>query len=124
MFAETLKKVVDNVEGGIAAVIMGLDGISTERTIELVPSVTLSQDGRFVRSYGVFPNTAAALTDPGRIVNDRFWCNVVKVQHHGSENNLSQAFAGTVLADHYVFCADGHHDNPDPSVVKTIVLPW
>ncbi|HEV2904581.1 MAG TPA: sugar-binding protein, partial [Pyrinomonadaceae bacterium] len=51
--------------------ITGLDGISTERTLELVPSVTLSQDGRFVRSFGVFPNTPAALTDPGRIVNDR-----------------------------------------------------
>lgn len=28
MFAETLKKVVDNVDGAIAAVIMGLDGIA------------------------------------------------------------------------------------------------
>jgi hypothetical protein len=50
--------------------ITGLEGISTERTLELVPSVTLSQDGRFVRSFGVFPNTPAALTDPGRIVNE------------------------------------------------------
>lgn len=30
MFAETLRKVVDNVDGGIAAVIMGLDGIPVE----------------------------------------------------------------------------------------------
>ncbi len=30
MFAETLKKVVDNVDGGLAAVIMGLDGIPVE----------------------------------------------------------------------------------------------
>lgn len=30
MFAETLKKVVDNVDGGIAAVVMGLDGIPVE----------------------------------------------------------------------------------------------
>lgn len=57
----------------------------------------------------------------GRIVDGRFWCNVVKVQHHGSEHNLSQAFAGTVLADQYVFCADGANRNPDPSVVKTII---
>ncbi len=57
----------------------------------------------------------------GRIIDGRFWCNVVKVQHHGSENNLSQVFAGTVLADQYVFCADGNHENPDPSVVKTVV---
>ncbi len=30
MFAETLKKVVDNIDGGIAAVVMGLDGIPVE----------------------------------------------------------------------------------------------
>ena len=30
MFAETLRKLVDNVDGGIAAVIMGLDGIPVE----------------------------------------------------------------------------------------------
>ncbi len=30
MFAETLKKVVDNVDGAVAAVIMGLDGIPVE----------------------------------------------------------------------------------------------
>ena len=30
MFAETLKKVVDNVDGGLGAVIMGLDGIAVE----------------------------------------------------------------------------------------------
>jgi hypothetical protein len=57
----------------------------------------------------------------GRIVDGRFWCNLVKVQHHGSEHNVSTAFAGTVLADGYVFCADGNNRNPDPSVVKTII---
>jgi beta-lactamase superfamily II metal-dependent hydrolase len=56
----------------------------------------------------------------GRIVDGHFQCNVVKVQHHGSEYNLSTKFAGTVLGDHYVFCADGNNRNPDPSVVKTI----
>lgn len=30
MFAETLKKVVDNVDGAIAAVVMGLDGIPVD----------------------------------------------------------------------------------------------
>ncbi|MBV8759044.1 MAG: roadblock/LC7 domain-containing protein [Deltaproteobacteria bacterium] len=30
MFGDTLRKVVDNVDGGIAAVIMGLDGIPVE----------------------------------------------------------------------------------------------
>ena len=48
----------------------GLEGIQAERTIELIPSLTLSQDGRFVRSFGVFPGTPAASIDPGRIVNE------------------------------------------------------
>jgi predicted regulator of Ras-like GTPase activity (Roadblock/LC7/MglB family) len=33
LFAETLRKVVDNVDGGIAAVIMGLDGIPVDQYI-------------------------------------------------------------------------------------------
>ena len=34
MFTETLKKVVDNVDGGMAAVVMGLDGIPVESYIK------------------------------------------------------------------------------------------
>jgi hypothetical protein len=44
----------------------GLEGISVERTIELIPSFTLSESGRFVHSFG----TVAGATDPGRIVNE------------------------------------------------------
>lgn len=42
MFAETLKKVVDNVEGGIAAVIMGLDGIAVDTYIKLADRVDVN----------------------------------------------------------------------------------
>jgi predicted regulator of Ras-like GTPase activity (Roadblock/LC7/MglB family) len=35
LFTETLKKVVDNVDGGIAAVVMGLDGIPVETYVKL-----------------------------------------------------------------------------------------
>src|SRR5689334_20413501 len=42
----------------------GLEGISVERTIELIPSLTVSQNGRFVRSFAPLP----VATDPGRIV--------------------------------------------------------
>jgi predicted regulator of Ras-like GTPase activity (Roadblock/LC7/MglB family) len=33
MFAEHLKKVVDNIDGGIAAVVMGLDGIPVDQYV-------------------------------------------------------------------------------------------
>jgi hypothetical protein len=48
----------------------GFEGISTERTLEVIPSLTISETGRQVRSYGVYPGTPAALVDPGRIVNE------------------------------------------------------
>ena len=34
MFAETLKRIVDNCDGGIAAVVMGLDGIPVETYVK------------------------------------------------------------------------------------------
>jgi len=34
VFAETLKRVVDNLDGGLAAVVMGLDGIPVETYVK------------------------------------------------------------------------------------------
>ena len=51
MFAETLKKVVDNVDGGIAAVIMGLDGIPVEtyvRSNDRVDVKTVAMEFSFI----------------------------------------------------------------------------
>jgi len=53
LFAETLKKVVDNIEGGIAAVIMGLDGISVESYVKLDDRVdvnTVAMEFSFILS--------------------------------------------------------------------------
>jgi hypothetical protein len=46
--------------------ITGLEGISMERTIELIPSLTLSESGKFVRSFSPVPG----FPDPGRMVNE------------------------------------------------------
>lgn len=53
MFAETLKKVVDNIEGGIAAVIMGLDGIAVDTYIRHADRVdvnTVAMEFSFILS--------------------------------------------------------------------------
>ena len=42
MFAETLRKVVDNVDGGIAAVIMGLDGIPVDTYVRVNDKVDVN----------------------------------------------------------------------------------
>lgn len=53
MFAETLKQVVDNVDGGIAAVVMGLDGIPVEtyaRQDDRVDVNTVAMEFSFILS--------------------------------------------------------------------------
>ena len=45
MFAETLKKVVDNIDGGIAAVIMGLDGIPVDSYVRQQDRVDVNTVG-------------------------------------------------------------------------------
>ncbi|MEQ8554567.1 MAG: hypothetical protein RIC06_15080 [Cyclobacteriaceae bacterium] len=47
--------------------------------------------------------------------------DILKVQHHGSEHNLNHEFCKKVTADHYVFCGNGAHHNPDLDVIKTII---
>jgi len=44
--------------------------------------------------------------------------DVLKVMHHGSEHNFTKDFAKTITADHYLFCGDGAHENPDVRVVE------
>ena len=45
MFAETLRKIVDNVDGGIAAVIMGLDGIPVDTYVRQADRVDVNTVG-------------------------------------------------------------------------------
>jgi hypothetical protein len=51
---------------GQAGHLTGLEGISTERTLELIPSLTISETGKRVSSFVPPPNGAI---DPGRMVN-------------------------------------------------------
>lgn len=44
----------------------------------------------------------------------------LKVQHHGSEHNISQTFCDAITADNYIFCGNGEHANPDLDVLELI----
>lgn len=43
--------------------------------------------------------------------------SVLKVPHHGSEHNIRPSFTRRITADHYVFCGNGAHTNPELEVV-------
>lgn len=47
--------------------------------------------------------------------------DVLKIQHHGAEANIDQEFCEAVTADHYVFCGNGGHENPELEVIELIV---
>ncbi|MDT4898590.1 MAG: hypothetical protein QOH25_3667 [Acidobacteriota bacterium] len=49
--------------------ITGLEGISTERTLELIPSLTISETGKRVRSFSRAQASALNLIDQGTFVN-------------------------------------------------------
>lgn len=46
--------------------------------------------------------------------------DILKVQHHASEFNIDEAFCRMVTADHYIFCGNGEHKNPNLQVLQAI----
>ncbi|NNF63815.1 MAG: MBL fold metallo-hydrolase [Acidimicrobiia bacterium] len=67
----------------------------------------------------------------GLIDEDRgLHVDVLKIPHHGSEHNIDRTKTGRsfrsdflqkVTADHYIFCANGAHKNPDRDIVKAVI---
>jgi len=47
--------------------------------------------------------------------------DVLKVQHHGSEHNIDEDFCQAITADHYIFCGNGAHENPNLDVLQLII---
>ena len=46
--------------------------------------------------------------------------DLLKMPHHGSEHNMTEDFLKRITADHYVFSADGQHDNPDGATIEML----
>lgn len=47
--------------------------------------------------------------------------NVLKVPHHGSQNNMETKFFKRVTADHYVFSGNGEHGNPERETLEMLL---
>lgn len=60
------------------------------------------------------------LKSTGLLTNDCIHVDVLKVQHHGATANLDSDFAKQVSADHYIFCGNGEHGNPEIKVIDHI----
>ena len=47
--------------------------------------------------------------------------DVLKVPHHGSDNNMETIFFERVTADHYVFSGNGEHGNPERETLEMLL---
>jgi hypothetical protein len=47
----------------------------------------------------------------------RIHVDVLKVQHHGALANITRDFVRRVSADHYIFCGNGAHHNPELTAI-------
>lgn len=47
--------------------------------------------------------------------------DVLKMPHHGSDRNMTEDFLHRITANHYIFSANGEHDNPDKPTVEMLV---
>ncbi len=52
--------------------------------------------------------------------DDSAHVNILKIQHHGAIANINDDFCKQVTADHYVFCGNGTHHNPEIDVLEFI----
>ena len=112
--------------------LLGLSGLGPvvgdreDVTVQNVASIVMivEEDGKRVLFTGDARDDdihddlkAVGLTDN----DDHVHIDLLKVQHHGSENNWSLGFAQKVTADHYLFCGNGGHHNPDLRVVRELL---
>jgi hypothetical protein len=71
---------------------------------------------------GAWQDILAGLENSGKLLpGGGLHVNVLKVQHHGSENNWDYPFGKRITADHYIFCGNGAHKNPDLNVLDAVL---
>ncbi|MET0849680.1 MAG: hypothetical protein ABW020_01015 [Candidatus Rokuibacteriota bacterium] len=61
----------------------------------------------------------AGLLGPGH--DSTMHVHLLKVPHHGSDNNVAPEFFSRITADHYVFSGTGEHGNPEREAVRMLL---
>ncbi|HKQ21986.1 MAG TPA: MBL fold metallo-hydrolase [Nitrososphaeraceae archaeon] len=51
----------------------------------------------------------------------KFYVDILKVPHHGSDRNTSSEFFNSIIAKHYIISANGRDDNPSLSTLRWII---
>ena len=71
---------------------------------------------------GLGPDVIDILSKNGMLnQTGKFYVDVLKVPHHGSDRNASLEFFNTVNAKYYIISANGRDDNPSLNTLKWII---
>lgn len=98
--------------------ISGFEGVSVPNIASLVFMVEEGGTRALMTGDTQQDVLLKGLEETGFLDNGHLHLDVLKVAHHGSENNTDANFARIVTADHYFFCGDGSSGNPEPEVVQ------
>ena len=102
-----------------AALGEGLEGVTPANLASLMLLVEEGTVSVLLAGDGVSSEILDGLEHHGKIdANGRIHVTVLKVQHHGALANVEADFVKRVTADHYVFCGNGAHHNPEKEVVE------
>jgi len=98
------------------------EGLKSVTAANLASLMLLVEEGTgsvLLTGDGVSQEIIDGLAHHGKLDgNQRIHVNVLKVQHHGAKGNVEAKFVKAVTADHYVFCGNGAHHNPEKEVVE------
>lgn len=101
----------------------GLSAVTAPNLASLM--FLLEADGKSVllTGDGVSSEILDGLEHHGKLDDDgRVHVDVLKVQHHGALANITEDFVQKVSADHYLFCGNGAHHNPELEAVEQMAL--
>lgn len=97
----------------------GLSGVTEPNLASIM--LLVEEDGASVllTGDGASAEILEGLARHDRLDGDgRIHVSALKVQHHGALANVTDDFVQRVSADHYLFCGNGAHDNPEKEVVE------
>lgn len=101
--------------------VAGYDGVTVPNVASLVLMVNEGPKSLLLTGDSHPDMLRDGLQAAGHLDDGFVHLDVLKFQHHGSENNMTQEFGNLVSADHYIFCGNGAHGNPELSVLDDVL---
>lgn len=122
--ARSIGNAAANLSELLAARVERLGNRAAVTAPNLASIMLLVEEGRkkvLLTGDGHSTDIVKGLKHHGKLdANGRLHVDVLKVQHHGAAANIDEAFCREITADHYVFCGNGKHTNPELKVLDTL----